>query len=346
MKQQIYPVFDLHCDLLAYLGASEKYTSLDEDALCSLPQLKAGAIQMQVMAFFEGSATNSLQSYQKQKTAFFSLNKDKNVTLLKDFSYPEWVKSVLDATANQPEQILAIPAIENINLVCLNGEKIETSLQRLDEFSEQVGKPFYIIMTWSGENDFGGAFDTKIGLKEKGKYLLNYCIEKNVAIDFSHASDFLIEDTFNFLEKENPAQAILASHSNFRTLTNRPRNLAEEFVLEIVKRNGIIGINAMCDFIGGIKIDNLVRHLEYGLKNYPENIALGLDFFSEKILPPDFKPQLDFDSIFPKGLSHSGETQNIFPALQKKGYQDEQLKALSKDNALRFFQRIYESDKA
>ena len=335
MQQEIYPVFDLHCDLLSYVGANENYSLFDDDSLCSLPQLRAGGIQIQVMAFFEDPTKPFLQNYQKQKEVFFSLKTEKNVTPLKDHLVKEHLGEL------ESNQILAIPAIENINLVCPNGEEIKTSLQRLDEFCEQIGKPFYIISGWKGENDFGGAFDSKIGLTEKGKYLINYCVEKNIAIDFSHASDFLIEDTLNFLEKENLSHPVLASHSNFRTLTNRPRNLAREFVLEITQRKGIIGINGMCDFIGGEKIDSLISHIEYGFENCADSIALGLDFFSEKIIPANYKFQVDFDSIFPTGLSHSGETQNIFSALEKKGYHKEQLQTLAMKNALRFFAKVY-----
>ena len=71
------------------------------------------------------------------------------------------------------------------------------------------------------------------------------------------------------------------------------------------------------------------------------SIALGLDFFSEKIIPANYKFQVDFDSIFPTGLSHSGETQNIFSALEKKGYHKEQLQTLAMKNALRFFAKVY-----
>ena len=52
MQQEIYPVFDLHCDLLSYVGANENYSLFDDDSLCSLPQLRAGGIQIQVMAIF------------------------------------------------------------------------------------------------------------------------------------------------------------------------------------------------------------------------------------------------------------------------------------------------------
>ena len=108
------------------------------------------------MAFFEDSTKPLLQNYQKQKEVFFSLKAEKNVTPLKEH-----------LGKLESDQILAIPAIENINLVCPNGEEIKTSLQRLDEFCEQIGKPFYIIAVWKGENDFGGAFDTKIGYQNR-----------------------------------------------------------------------------------------------------------------------------------------------------------------------------------
>ena len=84
MQQEIYPVFDFHCDLLSYVGVNEKHSLFDDDALCSLPQLRAGAIQIQVMAFFEDSTKPLLQNYQKQKEVFFSLKAEKNVTPLKE----------------------------------------------------------------------------------------------------------------------------------------------------------------------------------------------------------------------------------------------------------------------
>ena len=93
MQQEIYPVFDFHCDLLSYVGVNEKHSLFDDDALCSLPQLRAGAIQIQVMAFFEDSTKPLLQNYQKQKEVFFSLKAEKNVTPLKRASRKTRVRS-------------------------------------------------------------------------------------------------------------------------------------------------------------------------------------------------------------------------------------------------------------
>ena len=89
------------------------------------------------MAFFEDPTKPPLQNYQKQKEVFFSLKTEKNVTPLKDHLVKEHLGEL------ESNQILAIPAIENINLVCPNGEEIKTSLKRLDEFCEQIGKASY-----------------------------------------------------------------------------------------------------------------------------------------------------------------------------------------------------------
>ena len=51
--------------------------------------------------------------------------------------------------------------------------------------------------------------------------------------------------------------------------------------------------------------------------------------------------QLELLGSFKTGLSHSGETQNIFSALEKKGYHKEQLQTLAMKNALRFFAKVY-----
>ena len=71
MQQEIYPVFDLHCDLLSYVGVNENYSLFDDDALCSLPQLREGGIQIQVMAFFEDK--NLFYKIIKNKKKFFFL---------------------------------------------------------------------------------------------------------------------------------------------------------------------------------------------------------------------------------------------------------------------------------
>ena len=323
------PVFDFHCDLLAHLAISKSNTIYDEAAHCSLPQLQKGGVKIQVMAFFADPANADLQDYQQQLEHYLKLNQSSQNIFLPFKSYQNTLK---------PKEILILPAIENINLLFLDKENIEIGQKRLADFCNKVGLPFYAILVWKGENSFAGAFDTNVGLKEKGKYLVEQLVKRNIALDFSHASDFLIEDLLTFLDKENPNHLVLASHSNFRKITNIARNLSDDFAKEIAKRKGVIGMNAMCDFIGGEDSNMLLKHLEYGLTYFPDSLVLGLDFFSKQCLPKDYV--LKYNSIFPKGLKNASQIPNLFIALQKRGYDKQILDKLNFNNGFEFFTRF------
>lgn len=325
-----YKIFDFHCDLLGYLALSQQNTPFDEQSFCSFPQLQKGNIKTQVMAFFANPTNQELKDYNSQLQQFLALKQKTKNSLLPLRDYKNHLTTA---------EILIIPAIENINLLFLNKEKLPVGIKRLEQFTEQVGKPFYAILVWKDENDFAGAFNTKIGLKEKGKYLVHHLIQKDIPIDLSHASDFLIEDLFNFIETENPGHPILASHSNFRRFADHTRNLNDEFVSEIVTRNGIIGINAMSDLIGGASLEKIATHLEYGLINFPNNIALGLDFFSKQCLPKNYV--LKYKQLFPEGLENASKAQIIFQDLQKKDYPEKHLQKLAWQNGANFFEKIY-----
>ena len=49
----MYPVIDLHCDLLSYLEATEGSTHMDTEGIgCALPHLQAGGVKLQVCALY------------------------------------------------------------------------------------------------------------------------------------------------------------------------------------------------------------------------------------------------------------------------------------------------------
>ena len=59
----------------------------------------------------------------------------------------------------------------------------------------------------------------------------------------SHTSDALAHDIFNHIDKHKLAVPVIASHSNFRSVSDHVRNLPDEIANEIVNRNGLIGMN-------------------------------------------------------------------------------------------------------
>jgi membrane dipeptidase len=271
-----YPVFDLHCDLLAYLSVDQKARSpLDDASNCSLPLLKQGGVFFQTLALFTETNPSSRIEFQKQLECFKSLEGEK-----------------------QPQFVLAI---ENASGLLTETEPFELMVERLSE-----KKWVYISLTWKEENRFGGGNNTQVGLKEDGEKLLELLSGKKIAIDLSHASDPLAEDILNVIDKKSLDVTPIASHSNFRTIHDELRNLPDDFAKEIIKLGGVIGINFVRHFVGDDPrcfVDHIQKGLELGAE---DSLVLGSDFFGglpaleNDPLEPYFFKEYSNSSCFPK----------------------------------------------
>jgi membrane dipeptidase len=89
---------------------------------------------------------------------------------------------------------------------------LEIGFERLEQIINTVSRILYIGFTHHAENRFGGGNNSKVGLKEDGKKLLQYLNGKKIAVDFSHASDALARDILDYLSDHNLEVPILANH--------------------------------------------------------------------------------------------------------------------------------------
>jgi membrane dipeptidase len=277
------PVIDLHCDMTYYFVENKNADAMNtEDIGAAIPHLQKGNVMAQVMAFFTPSEPIEHGVAMQQAHIFNNLLK----------KFPDNFNTDLSGQKNGTT-ILA--AIENASGFCHEDEKLDDGLKELDKIIEVTGGIFYIgFMHW-GDNRFGGAAGSDTGLKEDGKVLLDYINNRNIAVDLSHAGDALAYDIFNYTDSKGLNIPILASHSNHRSLKNHPRNLTDELAKELIKREGIIGLNFMSPYLGDDdKPDSIYDHVEYGLKLGAEDfMGIGADFFfdderTEQIYYPKF----------------------------------------------------------
>lgn len=129
-----------------------------------------------------------------------------------------------------------------------------------------MSRILYIGFTRHAENRFGGGNNSKVGLKEDGKKLLQYLNGKKIAVDFSHASDTLASDILDYLSDHNLEVPILASHSNYRKVFNQTRNLPDHIAKEIIQRGGIIGVNFLRAFVNNENPNALYHHINRGIE--------------------------------------------------------------------------------
>lgn len=271
-----WPIIDLHCDLLAYLTEKPTHTPYDSQVRCSISQLREGGVKLQTMAIFTETMRGSQEEGEKQFACFMAL--------------PEQYPKEFTFVQNSHAMVCIMAAIENSSGFCGEEEALEIGLARLRRWHRRAGKLAYVSLTWNLENRFGGGAFTQVGLRPDGERLLEELEELGIPIDLSHASDRLAYDILNVMDKRLWKSRVLASHSNFRRVTDVPRNLPDELAGEIIRREGVIGLGLVCTFIGEEGPAHLANHVEHALSLGGENaLCFGADYFYEGTIPPNFK---------------------------------------------------------
>lgn len=274
-------IADLHCDLLLYLAQGPHRTPFDPIARCSIPQMKAGGVKLQVLPIYTPTCPDSLQTGLLQNNIFHSLPKN----------YPE--NYVLLDLVKEPKEhddrIAIIRSIENASAFCGESEPLENGLRRLERLFSQ-GSIAYISLTWNTENRFGGGCHSSSGITEDGKTLLSFMNNRRVAVDLSHTSDRLAYDILDHIDQKGLNVPILASHSNCRAVWNDRRNLPDDLINEIINRKGIIGLNFIKPFLGPDSPIQFSKHLGHLMAmNAENNICFGADFFYEEDIPESIR---------------------------------------------------------
>ncbi len=155
-----------------------------------------------------------------------------------------------------------------------------------------------LTLTWNGRNELGvGASEGEdaAGLTDVGKNVVSLMNKLGMIVDVSHLSEKGFWDVAKTSDK-----AFIASHSNAKKLCGHWRNLTDEQIKEIIKRNGFIGINFCSDFLreGGSKISDIMRHIEHILSFGGENVVgFGGDFDGVDDLPEGIFGVQDMEKI-------------------------------------------------
>lgn len=260
-------IADLHCDLLAYLALSDQRSIHDVQTRCSLPQLQQGNVKQQVLAIYSQTGKNSTHFAQKQVRIFKEC--------FRNF---------------QQVGIEAIAAIENASGFFEEDEPLSTGFARFNQALNTLYPVLYLSLTWNDRNRFGGGNKASDGLTSDGELLLDFLAEKNIAVDMSHTCDFLAFDIINYIEKKDLPIKTIASHSNFRKITDMQRNLPDEIAQYIIANNGCIGINFIKKFVGEPFESKLIEQLQHGVALGGENhLCFGADFFCDLDFPQSDK---------------------------------------------------------
>lgn len=199
-------------------------------------------------------------------------------------------------------------------------------------------------LVWSRRNEVGdGCHFSPMtegrpgGLTSFGVELVAAAEDLGMFVDVSHLNDPGFEDVARFARKP-----FLATHSNCRSLVPVARNLTDDQLGVLGSRGGMTGMNACDVFVvpapgegAGDLAEALVDHVDH-VKQKAGIGAVGIGF--------DFCDQFR-DPLFGGGsietrdaLKGHGELGRFREALQRRGYGEEEIRAILGGNLLRVLQ--------
>ncbi len=182
-----------------------------------------------------------------------------------------------------------------------------------------------LTLTWNHRNELAdgvGVGEAAGGLTETGKAIVAECERLGIAVDVSHLSERSFWSLMQFARKP-----VFASHSNFRTVCDHPRNLTDEQAKAIAEKGGIVCLTFVPSFVGG-DLTKFLSHYEHGVKLIGvKALGLGSDFDGCK------DPVLPDASSFPQ----------LADALRESGVSVAYIRRLFYANLLRYFKKILPS---
>ena len=269
-KNVLMRVFDLHCDTMTVTG-SRGITFDNRETSVSLGRIKNAGMKAYAQCF-----------------ALFVENDDSAEAEKEWAEHYEWFKNQMQMYADFTEQAESYEDIMRIaesgkTAAILTAENASVFGGKLSRISEMRENGCLIAsLTWNGKNDLaGGAHAQEYGLSDFGKEAASEMERCGMVIDVSHLSDRGLSDLLKIARRP-----FIATHSNSRTVLGHMRNLPDEYIREIIKRGGLIGINYFKEFLAGTGagsdrfwLDSIAAHIEYILSLGGENaVALGSDY--------------------------------------------------------------------
>ncbi len=152
---------------------------------------------------------------------------------------------------------------------CL-GDDINNLQLFYDAGVRYIGPTHFFDNTWAGS----AHGINKGGLTEKGKQLIRKMDSLHMVIDLAHTSPKTIDDIFVLAQSP-----VLISHTGVKGVCDNNRNLSDTHLMEIGRRNGLVGIGLWETAVCGTDAVATAKSIRYVAdKIGVDKVALGSDF--------------------------------------------------------------------
>lgn len=176
----------------------------------------------------------------------------------------------------------------------------------------------------------------KSGLSEFGRRLVENCVRLGIILDVSHINESGFWDIC-----EHSPKPMIASHSNAAALTPTERNLSDEQIREISRREGFIGVNGMSFLIAkneaDASVELLADHIEHIVSvGGVECVGYGFDFNDQVLKYVPLNEQQLVNGQCRDVIKGYGEVDVLEAELLKRGFSEQELRLIGGENFLRF----------
>ncbi len=302
-------IVDLHCDALLKLweDRSRSYTN-SKDIQANYNRLKKGNVKVQLFAIFIEPDVPFDQKYQQaleQIDLFHREVVQKHSNMIKINHWNE-IETLTEG------QIGAILTLEGADAF---GNDI-TKLRTLYSLGVKS-----LGLTWNNANLVadGVGEPRGAGLTSFGFEVVKLNNEYQVLTDVSHLSEK------GFWDVIEVAKYPIATHSNAKAVCNHRRNLTDEQIRALIKKQGLLGIVFHQLFVTGkeqANITDVIKHIDHVAALGGENhLCFGSDF--------------DGIDLFVKGLENAACYQTIINELLNY-YSEDFVRGIAFNNFLRY----------
>ena len=304
-------IFDAHCDVLLKLylepgsGAFQSKQSLH----ITYPQLLHGKGKVQLFAIYIPSELKPGQRFQaamEMVNMFYHQVLDRNPKM-------KLITSKKDVDRLADDEIGALLTLEG-------AEAVEEDLTKLEILYKLGVRSVGLTWNWANAAADGALEPRGGGLTNFGHDMVTFLNEKCIWTDVSH----LCENAF--WDVMETADFPIASHSNAYSICPNPRNLKNDQIEALIKKNSVMGITFVPPFLnkkGTAEISDVIRHIEHVCSlGGEDHIGFGSDF--------------DGIDETVKGLSSYVQYDNLINTLHRY-YSEKQVKKFLFDN---FFERL------
>lgn len=221
------------------------------------------------------------------------------------------------------------------------------------EYFHQLGQRVSQL-TYNTQNLIGAGATERVdgGLSDFGAQIVDAMNQVGMAVDVSHCGDRTTLDAFAI-----STQPVLITHSNCRALVpGHPRCKTDEAIAAMARQGGVMGIAALRNFVSASEpatLDSYIDHIDHVARIVGiEHVGVGsdADLHGYDDLPA---PLLDWlkrrnkssygfrDQIDIEGLDHPKKMFDLVEGLIRRGYSDEQIRAVLGGNFQRALAQIW-----